>query len=141
MDGPGREEIELSRLLRAAAAAADELETRLRDLRTAHSSAVTSLDWLAQAVRAEEEAQKFGAEGLAHFNGFLEGADKKRAALSATRDMLAAEIEDLRAAFAEATAERKKFERLLKNSRRAHSKASNPALSSLSDAHRKSAQR
>lgn len=119
MTGPDREERSLALLLRAAKASVDDLQARLADLETARRSAEASLDWLAQAVGAEEAARGGDAAAVHDFARYLDGAAQKRAALTATRDTLAAEIENLRAPLLEAFAELKKFEHLIEITRRA----------------------
>ncbi|MEE2693058.1 MAG: hypothetical protein VX640_16130 [Pseudomonadota bacterium] len=119
MTGPGREERALAQLVRVARQKLEEQQTHLSDLEAAKASAETSLEWLAQAVRAEEAAAASRPQSLIDFRNYLEGANGKRLALEATRDRLAAEIIAVRDQVTEAFAETKKLEHLIEINRRA----------------------
>lgn len=121
MKGPDREERALAGLLRAARVRAGEMRAHLANLEAARASAESSLDWLAQAVRAEEAAAERTSAEPGALARYLEGAGEKQRALQSTRDMLSAEIEPARAALAEAETEIEKLDRLLSVSRRIRS--------------------
>lgn len=134
MRGPDREGRALAQLLRTAKVRVEELQTRLADLQAARQSAEASLDWLAQAVGAEEAIRGDDAAALHDFARYLDGAGQKRAALTATRDTLAAEIETLRAPLREAVTELKKFEHLLEINRRSAHRNAQKAEAAEADA-------
>ena len=119
MRGPGREERAAALLFRTARARVGELQSRLADIEAAIVSTETSLDWLAEAVRAAEDARRGDAAVAAEFARFLEGAAEKRKALNATRDTLAGESLALRETLGEALSEMKKLEHLIEINRRA----------------------
>ena len=118
MTGPDREEKALSQLVKVANAKIDELRARLSDLEAAKASAATSLDWLDQAVRAEETAARKSPAAPLDFMRYLAGAEEKRKALKSTLDTLAAEVAAVRDVLNEAFAEAKKLEHLIAINRR-----------------------
>lgn len=107
-----REEKAVSQLLRVASLRADELKARLADAETARASAQSSIDWLVQAVRAEEMNSSATPGALADFQRYLAGAEEKRKTLHATCVRLGVEIETMRADLAEAAVEVRKLEHL-----------------------------
>lgn len=119
MKGPDRAEKTLSLLVRAARAQIAEVKARIADLEAAKASAENSLDWLAQAMRAEEAARDEGRIVASEFARYLEGALEKKAALESTCATLAAELDAMRPTLAEAYAELKKLEHLIEVNRRA----------------------
>lgn len=119
MTGPGREERALSQLLKVARSKVEDLQSHLANLDAAMKSAESSLDWLAQAVRAEELSKTRAAGGAAEFARFLVGAEEKREALLSTRDTLAGEAEALRETLGEALIELHHLENLIEAKRRA----------------------
>ncbi len=119
MRGPGREERAAARLLRTARVRVGELQSRLADIEAAIAAADSSLDWLAEAVRAEEEMRRGDPFVAVEFARFLEGAAEKRKALNATRDTLAGESLAIREMLGEALSEMKKLEHLIAINRRA----------------------
>lgn len=133
MNGPGREEKALAQLVRLARQTLEERQAHLADLETARSSAETSLDWLAQSIRAEE-AGATRPQSIVDFRRFLEGATEKRRTLEATRDRLGLEIETVREHTREAFAEMKKLEHLIDINRRAGARRDAKAEASAIDA-------
>ena len=121
MNGPGREEKTMAQLIRIAKVRADDLQSHLTNLETASASAEASLDWLAKAVRTEENARS-AAASVVDLARYLEGAARKRKALEATRDRLAAEAVLVRELLRDAYGELKKFEHLIDINRRAVAK-------------------
>lgn len=134
MKGPSREEKSLAQLARLARTRAEELQSHVADLEAARASADTALDWLAQAMRAEDEAERASAAAMRDFTRYLEGSDLKRTALEATREKLASEITASRQSLSEAYAELKKLEHLLEMRRRASAKAQSRAEAAREDA-------
>lgn len=118
MKGPDREEKALNQLVKVAQAKIDELGARLLRLEAAKASAETSLEWLREAVRAEEAAARKSAAAPLDFMRYLAGAEEKRKALRSTRDTLAGEIGPVREALNEAFAEAKKLEHLISINRK-----------------------
>lgn len=119
MNGPGREEKALTQLVRVARQKLDEQRALLADLEAAKASADASLDWLTQAVRAEESAVMTRPQGVIELKRYLEGADEKRRALEATRDRLLDEIASARDLLQDGLADMKKLEHLIEIGRRA----------------------
>lgn len=113
-----REALALAKLLKIARLKADETSRRVAQLGAAMSSTDASLRLLAEAVSNEESAAK-AAEivGFAQLAGFLAGAERKRAALEATKRQIAAEIEAARGDLENAYSELKKLEHLVERSR------------------------
>lgn len=134
MTGPGREERALAQLLRVARQKLEEQQTHLADLDAAMRSAETSLDWLAQAVRAEEAAAASRPHATIDLMNYLAAAGAKRAALEATRDRLARESEAVRDVVREAFAEISKFEHLVEINRRAAARQAGKAEEARLDA-------
>ncbi|MGE0409582.1 MAG: hypothetical protein AB7P23_10015 [Amphiplicatus sp.] len=119
MIGPGREEKALAQLVKIARTAIEERQARLAALEAARASASSALDFLNEAVSAEERARWREPAGALDFTRYLAGAEVKRRALVSTRDTLAAEAAAAREALAEAFAELKKLEHLIEINRRA----------------------
>lgn len=107
MNGPGREEKTLSRLVRIARARVAERRTHLESIEAAKAAAEAGLARLDVADA-----------GAALFDPLLSGAEKKRRALQATRDQLAVEITRARQELEEARSELAKLERLIEANRR-----------------------
>ena len=103
-----REATALAMLLKIARNRMDAAAALVAALEASLAETEASLRLLADAVAGEEAAAK-AAEivGFAQLAGFLAGAERKRAALDATRAQIRTEIEaarsDLETAFAEAS--------------------------------------
>jgi flagellar export protein FliJ len=101
-----REATALAKLLKIARIRMDDAAVRVAALEASLAQTEGSLRLLADAVAGEEAAAK-AAEvvGFAQLAGFLAGAERKRAALEATRAQIRAEIgaarSELEAAFVE----------------------------------------
>lgn len=134
MTGPGREERALAQLLRVARQKLEEQQTRLADLGAAMRSAETSLDWLAQAVRAEETAAAGRPHATVDLMNYLAAAGAKRAALEATRERLARESGIVREMVRDAFAEISKLEHLVAINRRAAARQAGKAEETRLDA-------
>jgi len=109
----------LSKLLRMAKQKTEEIAAHIADLEAAKASALTSLDWLEQAVRAEERQDHVNLVDLARY---MEGATRKRATLAQTQKTLELEIESTKINLSSAFSEMKKLEHLLGAARRADQK-------------------
>ncbi|MBB5519243.1 hypothetical protein [Amphiplicatus metriothermophilus] len=107
MNGPGREERTLARLVRVARARLAERGAHLESIKAAKAAAEAGL---ARLAAADPEA--------ALFDPLLGGAAEKRRALEATRDQLAAEITRARKELDDAQDELAKLERLIEANRR-----------------------
>lgn len=112
MNSLRREELAIARLLKAAHARAGELNARVADAEAARASAQSSIDWLLQAVRAEEIHCGSSPQALADFARYLEGAEEKRRTLLSTRDRLSDEIRAIQETLSEAAIEVRKLEHL-----------------------------
>ena len=106
----------LVRLLRIAKQKTQELSLRISDLETACASAVTSLEWLEQAVLSEERQKDVNYADLARY---MEGASAKQRGLQATYKTLRDESEAAKSELAEAFSEMKKLEHLISVARKA----------------------
>lgn len=118
MIGNEREAEALRKLLKVARAKTDEASRRIADLQSALDQTARSVRLLEDAV-ASEEAAMSAAEivGFVHLAGYLAGAAQKRAALTATRADLEAELETARTGLGETFAEMKRLELLIERSR------------------------
>ena len=134
MTGPGREERALAQLVKVARQKLEEQQTLLADLEAAKASAETSLEWLAQAVRVEEEAALARPQTTVELKNYLEGANGKRLALQATRARLEAEIVLVRDAVTDAFAETAKLEHLIEINRRTTARLNGKAEAARLDA-------
>ncbi|MEL6360108.1 MAG: flagellar FliJ family protein [Pseudomonadota bacterium] len=104
----------LTKLLTLASQREREQVAHIADLETAVASTQSSIEWLDQAVRTEQEAaQSAGDAARQGLAAYLRGADEKRLALHATRDRLGVELSTARDDLAALQIERKKFERLV----------------------------
>ena len=109
-----REEKNLEKLLKVAAATSDERRRHVANLEAALASAQTSRDWLKQTASAESNAV-LSAENpnLYSLQSYMGGVEEKSRALDATCERLTREIDDARAELADAFREVKKIEHLL----------------------------
>lgn len=113
----GRSMKALTQLARVARQKEDEQAALLADLRAAHQSAQTSIDWLAQTVEKERVAtQSAGDAAAIHaFAAYGDASEKKRQSLVATRDRLEEEMQSVKDALQACYRERVKFERLVES--------------------------
>ncbi|HXI87171.1 MAG TPA: hypothetical protein VNH64_06905 [Parvularculaceae bacterium] len=118
MIGPSRAERAIAQLLKAARSNVAVLEAHLGALEEAQRSAARTLEWLAEAKRAQDAAQAAGLSPNRDFAGYLEGAADKRAVLTSTQATLSAEIVGVRDTLAKGRAEIDNLRRLLEGGRR-----------------------
>ncbi|MFZ5615803.1 MAG: flagellar export protein FliJ [Pseudomonadota bacterium] len=124
----------MKKLLKVARAKTDEASRRIGDLQSALEQTQRSLRLLEDAV-ASEEAAMSAAEivGFVHLAGYLAGAAQKRAAMTATRADLEAELETARTGLSEAFAEMKRLELLIERARLHAEKSRRKAESGRAD--------
>lgn len=115
----------LAKLLKLARQKEEECAAHVSDLEVAKASTLSSLDWLAQAIGAEQELVNSDRHNVLDFQNYLNGANQKREALNATLEKLDEELTGARDRLREALAERRKLQHLIEVTEATEQKAAN----------------